>query len=40
MYEFVCWKYSLLWITNDLSSKEKKEYNAGLANIYMQYLGK
>lgn len=38
LYQPLYWRYSLLWITADLSFKEKKDYNTGLAKIYMTYL--
>lgn len=37
-YEPTCWKYQLMWVVGDLSSKEKREYNAGIAQIYMDFL--
>lgn len=34
-YDPVCWKYQLMWVVGDLSTREKKEYNSGIARVYM-----
>ena len=36
LYPPLCWKFHIMWVVADISSREKKEYYGQLCALYMQ----
>lgn len=38
LYPPLCWKYHIMWVVDDISFREKKDYYSQLSRIYLHHL--